>query len=162
MSRAAVTSILLRSTPMAIPPIMLMAVSRSPAVASPFTYFTAPSMEPKKLDSIWILSRLSLASLSSIAPVFKSASMAICFPGMASRVKRAVTSATRSEPLLITMNWIMIKMINTMAPTIKSPPPTNWPKVSTTFPDVPFTRIYLVEDTFMAIRKIVVNSRMVG
>ena len=43
--------------------------------------------------------------LASIAPVFKSASMAICFPGMASRVKRAVTSATRSEPLLITMNW---------------------------------------------------------
>lgn len=33
-------------------------------------------------------------------PVFKSASIAICFPGMASKVKRAATSATRSEPLV--------------------------------------------------------------
>ena len=60
--------------------------------------------EPKKLDSCWILSLLLLASSSVIAPVFKSASIAICFPGIASNVKRACTSDTRSEPLLITIN----------------------------------------------------------
>ena len=40
--------------------------------------------------------------------------MAICLPGMASRVKRAATSATRVAPLVITMNctaMMMMKMI---------------------------------------------------
>ncbi len=49
-----------------------------------------------------------------------------------------------------------------MAPTIRSPPPTNFPNVITTLPEVPVVRISLVEDTFMAILKIVVNSRIVG
>ena len=48
---AAVISIFCRSTPMAIPPMTLTAVIIRPAVASPFTYFTAPSMDPKKLAS---------------------------------------------------------------------------------------------------------------
>ncbi len=131
-------------------------------MASPFTYFTAPSMEPKKLDSSWIFSRRILASSSVMAPVFRSASMAICFPGMASSVNLAVTSATRSEPLLITRNWIKIRMMKMMEPTIRSPPPTNCPKVLTTLPDVPVDRIALVEETFMAIRNMVVKSRIVG
>ena len=152
----------LRSTPIAIPPMRLMAVSSSPAMASPLTYFTAPSIEPKKLDSSWILSRRSFASSSVIAPVFKSASMAICLPGMASRVNLAVTSATRSEPLLITRNCIKIKMMKMIAPMIKSPPPTNSPKVFTTLPDVPVFRISLVDETFIAIRNMVVKSRIVG
>ena len=133
-----------------------------PAVASPFTYLTAPSIEPKKLASCWILSRRSFACLSVIAPVFKSASIAICLPGMASRVNRAVTSATRSEPLLITMNWIMIRMIKTIAPMIRSLPPTNWPNVRTTLPGSPLVRIRRVEETFREILKIVVNNRIVG
>ena len=38
-------------TPMIVPPIRLIKVMIRPAVASPFTYFVAPSMAPKKLDS---------------------------------------------------------------------------------------------------------------
>ena len=56
----------------------------------------------------------------------------------------------------------MISIMNTMDPTIRSPPPTNCPKVITTLPEVPVVRISLVEETFMAILKIVVNSRIVG
>ena len=56
----------------------------------------------------------------------------------------------------------MIRMMKTIAPMIRSPPPTNSPKVITTFPEVPVFRINLVEDTFIAIRKMVVNKRMVG
>ncbi len=43
--------------------------------------------------------------------------MAICLPGMASRTKRAPTSATRSEPLAMTMNWMIVSMRKTTAPT---------------------------------------------
>ena len=90
--------------PMAIPPTRLIRVTTIPTVASPFTYLVAPSIAPKKLDSCCILSRRSLACFSLIVPVFRSASIAICFPGIASRVNLAVTSDTRSEPLLITIN----------------------------------------------------------
>ena len=71
--------------PITIPPTMLIPVIIRPAVASPFTYFVAPSIEPKKL-------------------FLRSESIAICLPAMASSVNRAVTSATRSVPLLITIN----------------------------------------------------------
>ena len=91
-------------TPMIIPPTILTTVIISPAVASPLTYFVAPSIAPKKEDSCCSFSLLSIASLSLIAPVLRSASIAICLPGMASSVNRAVTSATLSVPLLITMN----------------------------------------------------------
>ncbi len=37
--------------PSIIPPTILTTVIKSPATASPFTYFTAPSIDPKKLDS---------------------------------------------------------------------------------------------------------------
>ena len=90
--------------PIIMPPTRLIPVIISPAVASPFTYLVAPSIEPKKLFSCWSFFLLSAASLSVIAPVFKSESIAICFPAMASSVNLAVTSATRSEPLLITTN----------------------------------------------------------
>ena len=133
-----------------------------PAAASPLTYFVAPSMLPKKLASFCNFSRRAFASSSVMAPVFKSASMAICLPGIASKVNRAVTSATRSEPLLITTNCTINKMMKIMAPTIKSPPPTKEPKVVTTLPGLPVVRIKRVEDTFKEIRKIVVNNRMVG
>ena len=97
-----------------------------------------------------------------MAPVFKSASIAICLPGIASSVNRADTSATRSEPLLITTNCMIIKMINTTAPTIISPPPTKLPNVSTTLPGAPVVKIRRVEDTLREIRNMVVNNSNVG
>ena len=36
--------------------------------------------------------------------------MAICLPGMASRVKRAPTSATRPAPLVMTTNWMTTRI----------------------------------------------------
>ena len=67
-------------------------------------------------------------------PEFRSASIAICLPGIASSVKRAPTSATRPAPLVITTNWITTRIAKTMMPTISEPPMTKWPKVSITLP----------------------------
>ncbi|MNU10016.1 hypothetical protein D3C72_2569340 [compost metagenome] len=55
--------------------------------------------------------------------------MLICLPGMASREKRALTSATRSEPLVITRNWTMVMMRKMTIPTTRLPPTTKLPKV---------------------------------
>ena len=43
--------------------------------------------------------------------------MAICLPGRASRVKRAVTSAVRTAPWLTTMYWIAISAMKSTKPT---------------------------------------------
>jgi len=43
--------------------------------------------------------------------------MAICLPGMASRMKRAETSAMRPAPLVITTKLMMVRMANTTMPT---------------------------------------------
>ena len=43
--------------------------------------------------------------------------MAICLPGMASRAKRADTSAIRPAPFVTTMKLITVRMANTMMPT---------------------------------------------
>jgi hypothetical protein len=45
-----------------------------------------------------------------MTPDRSSASIAICLPGMASRVKRAPTSATRSLPFAITTNWMIVRI----------------------------------------------------
>ncbi len=79
-------------------------------------------MEPKNSASSPTSARRRLASFSSIRPAFKSASIAICLPGMASRVKRADTSAMRSEPLVITTKLITTRITKTMKPTAKLPP----------------------------------------
>ena len=50
--------------------------------------------------------------------------MAICLPGIPSRVNRAATSATRPAPLVITTNWITTMMRNTTRPTTTEPPIT--------------------------------------
>ena len=97
-----------------------------------------------------------------MAPVFRSASIAICLPGMASSVKRAVTSDTRSEPLLITIIWININTTKMITPTIRLPPPTKSPNVATTLPAYPFNRILRVDPTFRDRRNSVVISRIVG
>jgi hypothetical protein len=54
--------------------------------------------------------RRRLASFSSIRPAFRSASIAICLPGIASSVKRAPTSAIRSAPLVTTMKLITTRI----------------------------------------------------
>ena len=83
---------------------MLVSSTMMPAMASPLTNFIAPSIDPKNCDSRESMARRRRASLWSMWPARSSASIDICLPGMASRVKRAPTSATRSEPLEMTMN----------------------------------------------------------
>ena len=83
---------------MMMPPMTLITVISRPAIASPRTNFEAPSMAPKKPLSWLKSSRRFLASSSLIRPEERSASIAICLPGMASRLNRAATSAIRPEP----------------------------------------------------------------
>ncbi len=97
--------------------MMLMMRIKSPATASPRTNLEAPSMDPKKSDSWEISSRRAFAVSWSIMPAERSASMAICLPGRASRVKRAITSETRPAPFVTTMKLMIIKMPKTMKPT---------------------------------------------
>jgi hypothetical protein len=49
------------------------------------------------------------AWLWSMCPARSSASIDIGLPGMTSSVKRAATSATRSDPFEITMNWFIVQ-----------------------------------------------------
>ena len=62
------------------------------------------------------------ASSSPIRPAFRSASIAICLPGIASSVNRAVTSAIRPAPLVMTTKLITSRIVNTTMPTAKLPP----------------------------------------
>ena len=92
-----------------MPPITLMNTTSRPAIASPRTNFEAPSIAPKnELSSSRCLRRVR-ASCSLIRPAERSASIAICLPGMASRLKRAATSAMRPEPLVMTTKFTMIE-----------------------------------------------------
>jgi hypothetical protein len=50
-------------------------------------------------------------------PALSSASMASCFPGRASRVNRAATSATRPAPFVITTKLMTSRMQKRMKPT---------------------------------------------
>ena len=58
--------------------------------------------------------------------------MAICLPGMASRVKRAATSAIRPEPLVMTMKLTKTKMAKTITPMMKLPCIIKAPKAAIT------------------------------
>ena len=60
--------------------------------------------------------------------------MAICLPGMASRVKRAPTSATRPAPLVMTTNCTTVRITKITSPTTSEPAMTMWPKASITLP----------------------------
>ncbi len=93
--------------------------------------------------------------------------MAICLPGMASRVKRALTSETRPAPLVTTTKLMMVRMANTTRPTAKLPPTTKWPKASITLPAAsppawPLSSTTRVEATFSANRSRVLTSSTVG
>jgi hypothetical protein len=109
------------ATPIMMPPTMLIATMRRPAIASPRTNLEAPSMAPKKFDSSSIFLRRSRASFSLMRPEERSASIAICLPGIESRVKRAATSAIRPEPLVITTKFTMTRIANTISPITKLP-----------------------------------------
>ena len=88
--------------------------------------------------------------------------MAICLPGIASRVNRAATSATRSEPFVITIKLIMTSIKNTTKPTKMFPPTTKDPNVSTTAPASPPDKIALVVETFSASRNNVSTNKREG
>jgi hypothetical protein len=60
-------------------------------------------------------------------PADRSASIAICLPGMASRVKRAATSAMRPEPFVMTTKFTITRIVKTIAPMMKLPCITKLP-----------------------------------
>ena len=103
-------------------------------MASPRTNLLAPSMFPKKALSASRFLRRSRATDSSMRPALRSASIAICLPGMASRLNRAATSAIRPEPLVMTMKLTTTRMAKTTTPMTKLPPITRLPKASMTWP----------------------------
>ena len=133
-----------------------------PAMASPLTNFMAPSMLPCNLLSSSSSRRFSRASILSIRPERKSESMDICLPGIASRVKRAPTSATRSAPLAITRNCTSVMIRKTTRPTTRLPPATRFPKVSMMRPASPSSRIIRVVATDSASRNSVLISKTLG
>jgi len=150
-----------------MPPTTLMNVMRRPAIASPRTNFDAPSMAPKKELSFSRFVRRSRACFSSMRPAERSASIAICLPGMASSVNRAATSAIRPEPLVMTTKFTMTRIAKTMTPMTKLPCITKLPKASMTLPALPvpscpWPRIRRVEARFSARRNIVAMRRTVG
>jgi hypothetical protein len=141
---------------------MLTVSTTMPASASPFTNFIAPSIAPKSCDSRASEARRRRASVWSMCPARSSASIDICLPGMASRVKRAATSATRSDPFAITMNWIIVRMRKMTAPTTRLPATTKSPNARITSPPSARSRMRRVADTSSASRNNVVISRIVG
>ncbi len=88
--------------------------------------------------------------------------MAICLPGMASRVKRAPTSATRSAPLVTTTNWMTTRIRNTTAPMIKEPPTVTLPNASITCPAKPCPSTNRVDATLSPSRNRVATSSSDG
>ena len=81
---------------------------------------------------------------------------------MASRVKRAATSATRPEPFVITTNWMTTRIRKTTRPTSTLPPTTNAPNAWITPPASPCSRISRVTLTLIASRNSVVSSSSDG
>ncbi len=104
-------------TPITRPPMMFTTVMMIPAIASPLTNFIAPSIAPNSELSRSRSRRLRLPSSISIDPERMSASIDICLPGIASKVKRAATSATRSLPLEMTMKFTTVRITKITAPT---------------------------------------------
>jgi hypothetical protein len=88
--------------------------------------------------------------------------MAICLPGMASRVNRAATSATRPAPLVMTTNWMTMRITKMISPTTIDPPTTKWPNDSMTWPANPCSSTSRVALTLSASRNIVAMSSREG
>ena len=147
--------------------MMLMSVMMMPATASPRTNFEAPSMAPKNPLSSSSVRRRACASLSSMRPAPRSASIAICLPGIASSEKRAETSAIRVEPLVMTMKLITTRIAKITMPMTKLPATMKREKPSITPPAAPdpvwpCERISRVEATFSDSRRSVTTSSSVG
>ncbi len=86
---------------------------------------------------------------------------------MASRVKRAPTSAIRVAPLVMTMKLMVMRIRKTIRPMTKSPDITRLAKPAMTppaasWPSLPWDRMTRVVAMFSASRVIVAISRMVG
>ena len=148
--------------PIARPPIKLTVVMMRPAIASPFTNFDAPSIAPKKSASCAISLRRRRASPSLMRPALRSASIAICLPGIASSVKRAATSETRDDPLVMTTNWMMTRMKKMTRPTTSDPPTTDCPNDVITEPAEPVPKICRVVETLSPKRNSVARRRIDG
>ena len=97
--------------------------------------------------------RRARASSGVIRPAFRSASMLICLPGMASRVNRAATSLTRPAPLVMTTYWITTRIRKTTMPTIVLPPTTTLPKALMTSPAWALRRTSRAAETLSPRRK---------
>ena len=150
------------NTPIASPPSRFTTMMTMPAMASPLTNFIAPSIEPCSLLSSSISRRLARASVLSIRPERRSESIESCLPGMASRVKRAPTSATRSAPFAMTRNCTSVMIRNTTRPTTRLPPATICPNVWMMLPASPCSRIIRVVATDSARRNSVEMSSIEG
>ena len=133
-----------------------------PAMVSPFTNFIAPSIEPKRFDSLCKSSRFLVASSGDIKPALKSASIVICLPGIASNANLAATSAIRSAPFVITINCTTVIIKKITPPTTMLPPVTNVPNASITSPASPFARINLVDAIERTSLNIVPNNIIDG
>ncbi|MNT00900.1 hypothetical protein D3C72_1353480 [compost metagenome] len=97
----------------------------------------------------------------------RSASIAICLPGIASSAKRAETSAIRPAPLVITTKLMMVRMMNTTMPMVTLSPIRKWAKDSITAPAAaeplwPSSRITRLLATFSDRRSRVVISSTEG
>ena len=121
---ASPASIPCEKTPTARPPTRLISTMTMEAMASPFTNFIAPSRLPCSLLSSSSVRRRSRASSLPISPDRRSLSIDNCLPGIASRLNRAATSATRSAPFEMTMNCTTVMIRKTTSPTIRLPPAT--------------------------------------
>ncbi len=94
--------------------------------------------------------------------------MAICLPGRESRANLAATSATRVEPLVMTMAWTAMMTMKMMKPTTRpSVPPeptTKLEKARIMRPSnlAPLVRISLSEETFSESPKMVDTRSRVG
>ena len=99
-------------------------------------------------------------------PAVNSESIAICLPGIASRLNLAATSAILPEPFVITIKLIIVSTKNIVIPTIMLSFMTNLPKDSITLPaelspKCPFANINLVDATFNAsLINVVINKRV--
>ena len=98
----------------------------------------------------------------SMAPARMSPSMDICLPGMASREKRAATSATRSEPFVMTTNCTIVMMRKITVPTMRFPATTYSPKVVMMSPASASSRMRRVEAMPSERRNSVVSRRREG
>src|ERR1700754_33850 len=81
---------------------------------------------------------------------------------MASSVKRAATSATRSAPLVTTMNCTNRIIAKMTKATTRLPPAENLPMVSMIEPAQPVSRILREIDTLRHRRKMGVINKIVG